>query len=180
MSWLLTPFEMCPLICSISLLKRLVSCTKLLIQCVIVACVNINFSPLLPQSLSYFSFLIYLYPPSLPPAPGPPSNVQLIPMNSTTLMLSWVPPQQPNGVLTGYSYTCNQTSSPMDLLKGGSVGPIVLSVLITGLSPFTSYTCSVSASIALGDGVSVTVMNITSEAGNGMKFHIKCSCTSLQ
>ena len=141
------------------------------------------FSPTSPHTISSFSFSSFLLcfwflPP--PPAPGPPSNVRLISMNSTTFMLSWESPQQPNGNLTRYIYTCNQTSSPMDLLKGGSVGPIVLSVLITGLSPFTSYTCSVSASIALGDGVSVTVMNITSEAGNGMKFHIKCSCTSLR
>ena len=119
-------------------------------------------------------------PPPPPPAPGPPSNVQLVAINSSTLMLSWEPPQEPNGVLTGYSYTCKQTSSSMDL---ETLKTTVTSVLITELSPFTIYTCFVSASTTAGEGVSVTVMNITSEAGNGRRgdsiLTFACMCTCL-
>ena len=80
----------------------------------------------------------FISPPPLP-APGPPDNVRLVPVNSTTLSLSWSPPLQPNGVLIGYRYTCNQSNSLMNIMMEASLDPNVTNVLITNLDPFTSY-----------------------------------------
>ena len=94
-------------------------------------------------------------------APGPPNNVRLVSTNSTSLTLSWDVPAQPNGNVTGYNYSCNTTSAA----GTGSTTTIVTSIVFTGLSPFTTYTCSVSARTAPGEGEPVTVTNTTNEDG---------------
>ena len=94
-------------------------------------------------------------------APGPPNNVRLVSTNSTSLTLSWDVPAQPNGNVTGYNYSCNTTSAA----GTGSTTASVTSVVFTGLSPFTTYTCSVSARTAPGEGEPETVTNTTDEDG---------------
>lgn len=94
-------------------------------------------------------------------APGPPNNVRLVSTNSTSLTLSWEVPAQPNGNVTGYNYSCNTTSAA----GTGSTTAIVTSVVFTGLTPFTTYTCSVSARTAPGEGERVTVTSTTNEDG---------------
>ena len=71
---------------------------------------------------------------------------------------------QPNGVITGYSYSCIETGT-MNVIRSGNTAPDNTSVDITGLTPFTNYACSVSASTAPGVGQSVSTTGITGEEG---------------
>ena len=72
---------------------------------------------------------------------------------------------QPNGVITGYNYSCTETGT-INVIRSGNTAPTITSVDITaGLSPFTNYACSVSASTAQGVGPSVSITGITGEEG---------------
>ena len=90
-------------------------------------------------------------------APGPPSNVAINPQTSRSLLLSWDPPTQPNGVITGYNYSCYQVES--NEIITGSV--TTTSTFIQELLPNTNYYCSVSASTLAGVGHSSPTVNAT-------------------
>ena len=101
-------------------------------------------------------------------APGPPSNVHINPQTSTSLLLSWKSPTQPNGVITGYNYSCYQTES--NEIFTGSV--TTTSAFIKDLSPNTNYYCSVSASTLPGVGASSATLSATTyEDGEDCKLH---------
>ena len=53
----------------------------------------------------------------------------------------------------------------MNVIRSGNTAPDNTSVDITGLTPFTNYACSVSASTAPGVGQSVSTTGITGEEG---------------
>ena len=72
-------------------------------------------------------------PPTFQPAP----NVTMV--SSTSLQVSWDPPAEPNGVVS--HYVIYQRSEPFEG-EGVAVGNVtssVLSFLVEGLCPFTSY-----------------------------------------
>ena len=71
---------------------------------------------------------------------------------------------QPNGVITGYNYSCTETGT-MNVIRSGNTTPDTTSVVLTGLTPFTNYNCSVSASTAQGEGQSVSTTERTGEEG---------------
>ena len=35
--------------------------------------------------------------------PGPPSNIKALPVDRNSIMISWMPPNKPNGEILGYS-----------------------------------------------------------------------------
>ena len=90
-------------------------------------------------------------------APGPPSNVAINPQTSRSLLLSWDPPTQPNGVITGYNYSCYQVESN-EIITGSVTST---STVIHQLLPNTNYYCSVSASTLAGVGPSSPTVNAT-------------------
>ena len=90
---------------------------------------------------------------------GPPQIFNISP-NSRTLTLSWSPPllSQRNGVIISYLITCSSGGSIINSTRTSSS-----SLTITGLQPFTNYTCSVRAATIVGDGPATLQDVITSE-----------------
>ena len=81
-------------------------------------------------------------------------------MNSHNLTLSWSPPlsSQRNGVIISYLITCSSGDIIINTTRTSST-----SLTITGLQPFTNYTCSVSASTIVGEGPAAAKSIVTKE-----------------
>ena len=79
---------------------------------------------------------------SLAPS-GPPLNVTIRTVNSTTIQVTWAPPapENQNGIIT--LYNINVTVSPT---KGGfTLNTSTTSLNVTGLHPHYTYTFAVTA-----------------------------------
>ena len=102
-------------------------------------------------------FLNYCIAPS-----GPPQDF-IIAVTSHSINLTWSSPLplQRNGVITSYLINCSSGDSIINTTRTSST-----SLTITGLEPFTNYTCSVSASTVVGDGPAVIIQTMTAEYGN--------------
>lgn len=130
------------------------------LECIVIRVGTFIFSiPLLR-----FSWSLFVLPIVIPIAPGPPSNLRLVPIDSTSLRFSWELPAQQNGIVTGYNYSCTQTESVEELARN-TTNSNITSVVLTGLSPFTNYTCSVSASTSAGTGAAAIQTGITNMTG---------------
>ena len=92
---------------------------------------------------------------------GPPQNFTTS-IGSRYLTLSWSPPlpSQQNGVIINYVLNCSSGGSIINSTRTSST-----SLTITGLEPFTNYTCSVSASTIEGNGPT-TVRSVVTKPGN--------------
>ena len=90
---------------------------------------------------------------------GPPQSL-VITMKSHNLTFSWSPPlpSQRNGVIISYLIICSSGDIIINTTRTSST-----SLTITGLQPFTNYTCSVSASTIIGAGPAVVKHILTSE-----------------
>ena len=88
-----------------------------------------------------FKFMIFAVPAS------PPINLIADMIGSRFVILSWLPPAIPNGVITSYTITYN--------LTGVSTSVVVRTgeqYTIPGLNPYSYYQFTVLASTAIGDG----------------------------
>ena len=55
-------------------------------------------------------------------APGPPSNPSITAIMSRSFTFSWDVPMQPNGVITGYNYSCTETGT-MNVIRSDNTAP---------------------------------------------------------
>ena len=104
---------------------------------------------------------------SYPSAPtGPPLNLAVQSVNSTSLTLSWEPPSlaHQNGATLNYTFTC--------IPPAESSLPPVISVFTTagahtlnGLAPATLYACSVFATNVYGNGPPAIISAMTEDGG---------------
>ena len=92
-----------------------------------------------------------------------PINVQLMAINSHSLIFSWDPPIQQSIPIIGYNYTCIGIN--VSYTVTGSVSDTTFSVTLLGLIPFSEYTCNVSAITSNGIGTSSNVNAVTKESG---------------
>ena len=100
----------------------------------------------------------------------PPRNLQRVPLNSTTLRLSWQPPssQYQNGLIREYriNITENETGRNFQLTSTHTF------IIIPHLHPYYQYNCSVAAyTISLGPFSSVIAVNMP-ENGNNYVLYI--------
>ena len=96
---------------------------------------------------------------------GPPLNLTAT-VTPRTMSLVWSPPHvdDRNGIITSYTVICS--------LAGIVVHRSTTSetrLTVTGLEPFTNYTCSVSAATVVGSGPAV-VKNVVTEKGEYFTF----------
>ena len=77
------------------------------------------------------------------------------------MSLFWSPPHavDQNGIITNYTVTCSLVD---DIIQHMTTSGTRLTV--TGLEPFTNYTCSVSAATVVGSGPAV-VRSVVTEKG---------------
>ncbi|KAJ3593526.1 hypothetical protein NHX12_005860, partial [Muraenolepis orangiensis] len=83
----------------------------------------------------------------------PPQELQLSALDSFSVLVSWRPPLEPNGMIVGYSilYSSN-LSQPQHLWSNLSQDGTMTSVEVQGLSSDTRYFFKMGASTKMGDG----------------------------
>ena len=116
-------------------------------------------------------------------APGPPSKPTLEIHTLTSLYLSWGEPEQPNGVIIGYNYTCYTTSNPsMVIQQEIGLDPSARNAIIngTGIDYYTIYTCEVTASTEPGEGMPALATAISVQAGKMISNRSIATCKELE
>ena len=76
----------------------------------------------------------------------------------TAILFHWLPPVQPNGVITRYTLTVQQ-------IKTVHLNGSTMSELVCGLQPSQLISASISASTEEGDGPEVNIEAATTERG---------------
>ena len=101
------------------------------------------------------SILFYLVPS------GPPNNAEVTVTSSTTATVQWLEPylEVQNGVIQHYRIIVVDPDNVQQILTSSS-----LSIQLTNLHPYYSYSCSVQA-VTIGNGPNVTVTFTTFEDG---------------
>ena len=134
----------------------------------LVNCIHIYHATVLSHLIFYFVHFT---------VPSSPQNFSLSPVSGypTQLYASWSVPIPRNHIVTGYSVYCNTSDNqtyPEQVI--GSNVPTIRSVVngttlattLTGLSPFTLYSCYVIANSSVGQGtLSVTLTVQTTQSG---------------
>ena len=90
-----------------------------------------------------------------------PENVSASVVNSTTVEITWDPPNITNGILRYYTVVYG-SNDDMEMMEVNSSD---VAVLVSGLDPFTNYTFYVLAVTVLGNEASDNVTVLTDEAG---------------
>ena len=99
---------------------------------------------------------------------GPPRQVYAIAERSTVISLLWMAPATPNGVITEYQLQCS---------GGGQVfnhTVMETTTTLSGLLPYTNYSCSITAHTSVGGGPAATTSVITEQDGNILKSSPYC------
>ena len=97
----------------------------------------------------------------------------------TQMSASWSQPIIPmNAIITGYSVYCNISANQSypEQSIGSNLPPIVsvvngttLAVNLTGLNPYTQYSCYVTANTSAGEGSPSTIITVqTAQSGDNM------------
>ena len=94
-------------------------------------------------------------------APNPPQNVGASVINSTTVEVTWDPPSITNGILRYYTVVYG-SSDDMEMMEVNSSD---VTVLVSGLDPFTNYTFYVLAITVAPSEPSDSVTVRTDEGG---------------
>ena len=87
-----------------------------------------------------------------------PTNLNIIIINSSALLLSWLQPLIPNGIITKYTINCIGENN-----KNHTVVTNTTMTLVSDLSPYTNYTCSVFGHTRIGMGPPTTAIGLTDE-----------------
>ena len=120
----------------------------------------------------------YLFDVPFFTVPSSPQNFSLSPVagSPSQLSASWSAPIPKNGIITGYSVYCNTSAnqSYQEQVIGSNVPTIrsvvnetTLAVMLTGLNPYTHYSCYVTANTSVGEGSPSVVLTVqTAQSGN--------------
>ena len=101
-------------------------------------------------------------------APYPPQNVGVSSINSTTVEVTWDPPSITNGILRYYTVVYG-SSDDMEMMEVNSSD---VTVLVSGLDPFTNYTFYVLAVTVAPSEPSDNVTVVTDEAGRYIMWNV--------
>jgi len=106
---------------------------------------------------------LYFFITSVPD--NAPINLQVTGSGSSSVLVSWIEPTSPNGVITGYNLYVNYSDgSPVAMLTSSSLST---NYTITGLTPYQLITVAVSATTTAGEGpLSERVSGRSTEEGN--------------
>ena len=135
---------------------------------------NFSFLPIISPFISY-CFIVLLFA-----VPSSPQNFSLssVPGSPSQLFASWSIPIPRNGIITGYSVYCNisadqsypeQMIGPNVLTIRSLVNGTTLAAPLSGLSPYTQYSCYVTANTSVGEG-NPSYISSTRTVEGGMLF----------
>ena len=105
--------------------------------------------------------------------PGVPRSIQAEVNGSRSISITWLEPEQPNGVIVSYVITIRIGSI---VIRNASISSTTTYFVAFKLDPFTVYTFEVTAMTSVGPGNSNTVIARTDEEGrllcesNGTSF----------
>ena len=92
--------------------------------------------------MQFFNFVV----------PSAPRNFMLSTRSSRTLSASWAEPDPRNGIISNYTIRCNETEFGSAITPLTIEGNSVFTATLMGLTPFTEYECTISASTGAGEG----------------------------
>ena len=108
--------------------------------------------------LAYFVFIIII----INTAPETSAaTYSLSSQNSTSVTINWTPPVKPNGVIIEYQLQCFGGNQEYRWTVKGPQTTTTLS----GLLPYTNYSCSITAHTSVGGGPAVISVVTTHEDG---------------
>lgn len=63
---------------------------------------------------------IPLFPPIYDSDPGPPAGIKAVPSSASSVVVSWLPPHKPNGIIRKYTIYCSSPGSgqPVSYKRG--------------------------------------------------------------
>ena len=98
--------------------------------------------------------------------------LSMVPNSPHTLMASWMESDPTNGIISNYTIRCTNTNSTMAREPQVITDVSALSATLDGLTPFTTYECTISASTGAGEGASSGPQSATTaEGGKHNKNH---------
>ena len=106
------------------------------------------------SELCYLRYIIF-------PVPSRPCNLSGISNNSMSLSFTWDAPLKPNGVILKYVFSCSCGGMEHVISITGSQTTTTLS----GLLPYTDYSCSITAHTSVGGGPPATASVTTLQDG---------------
>ena len=113
--------------------------------------------------IEYVLYILIDLHMATPLAPSPPLSVKAYNTSFTSIMVTWHPPQSPNGIIRGYQV--NYTSSEGTWTTAVVDTNVTNSTLLTGLSIYTTYTIIVKArTVTLGNSSAIVIVS-TNEDG---------------
>ena len=92
---------------------------------------------------------------------SPPKMLLLSNITSRTIKLTWGPPLVPNGVIRHYQLQCTSREQILNHTVNGSQTTATLS----GLLPYTNYSCNITAHTSVGGGPAATINVTTKQDG---------------
>ena len=110
-------------------------------------------------SSNYFLFFCFLYVVIETPEgiPGSVDSLECYPMGSSALLLAWKPPQEINGVLTGYRIYYQEVTGESELGSLKERHPKVKDsagkAKLAGLNPHSKYRVTIKATTRAGEGI---------------------------
>ena len=103
-----------------------------------------------------------------------PANVQVVGNSPSSVLVTWIVPLTPNGIITGYNLYVNYSDgSPIAILQSSAS---TTNYTLTNLRPYQLVTVQVSASTVAGEGpMSEPVMGRSREEGSYLYIVCKIS-----
>ena len=84
-------------------------------------------------------------------APTAPKSLMIVSITNTTVSLSWMPPDTPNGIITQYQLQYRRSDSSTNITSL-NISNANLTYTVTGLSSNTEYLFIVRAFTVVGHG----------------------------
>lgn len=100
-----------------------------------------------------------LYVRTMEDAPGRPAGIKALPINNSSITVSWQPPLDPNGIIISYNLYYSNTSAAAQETRL-EISPNKTSFVLGDLESRVEYWVRVSASTRMGEGESTQIITV--------------------
>ena len=98
--------------------------------------------------------------------PGPPTEFTGVSNNSTSIAFTFKPPKQTNDGIENYSVQCYTTMiNDNNSIHMLNLNATQNTATLTGLQPYTNYSCNITAHNVHGEGLAATTRVATMQDG---------------